>query len=229
MEGDEDFIPRSARIDFQFHMSKKAEERPEFLALQQEINSHIANLRKFLRQQIIKTTEFEANALTEELKIGYIKAIRLTIEAFFIGDDISINIENVTIHTIVSSLLNNRHDTLLRHTSFSSFEDFCDAYKRLHNFSEFPHTRQGDGSGTTPATTASPFFNRNTNTQLTVRLNSTTTPVSPLELDKIACALESVFITPFDEDLRQFKKNQITLSLKKIINYANQPRTVKCT
>jgi hypothetical protein len=217
MEGDEDFIPRSARIDFQFHMSKHAEERPEFLALQEETNSHIADFRKFLRQQIIKATRIESDTLTEEIKIGFIKSLRLTIEAFLIGDDTGITADNNLFHAIVSSLMDTRHETLLRHTSFSSFGDFCDTYKRFHNLSTFPVNGQSNGSGGSSTTATSPFFGRTSNVQTAERRDhSATAPVTPVQLDKIARALESIFISPFDEYLKQFKKNKISLSLKKL-------------
>jgi hypothetical protein len=216
MEGDEDFIPRSARIDFQFHMSNRAEERPEFLALQEETNSHIADFRKFLRQQIIKATKIEGDTLVEEIKLGFLKALRLTIEAFLIGDDIGIAADNNMLHAIISSLMDNRHDTLLRHTSFSSFEEFCDTYKRFHNLSIFPVDGQSTGSGGSSTIATSPFFNRHPNNQTPVRDHSTIGPVSLLQLDKIARVLESVFIIPFDEYLKQLKKHQISLHLKKL-------------
>jgi hypothetical protein len=216
MEGDEDFIPRSARIDFQFHMSKHAEERPEFLALQEETNSHIADFRKFLRQQIIKATKIESDTLTEEIKIGFIKSLRLTIEAFLIGDDIGITADSTLLHTIISSLMDNRHDTLLRHTSFTLFEDFCETYKRFHNLTTFPVMDQTNRSRGSSTAAASPFFNRTSTAQVPERDHSATAPVTPLQLDKIARALESVFVVPFDEYLKQFKKNQISLNLKKL-------------
>ena len=212
MEGDDDFIPRSARIDFKFHMSKNAEERPEFLALQEETNTHIANFRKLLRHQIIKATRIESDALMEELKLGFIKIIRVSVEAFLIGDDTGVRLDGNTLHAAISSLMEPRHATLLRHTTFTSFEDFCNLYKRINNLSVFPIVQTASG---TSAASTSRHFGSNPNSQNPP--NTSTAPVvSPLELDKIARALESIFVTPFDEYLKQCKKNQVTLSLKKL-------------
>ena len=211
MESDEDFIPRSARIDFKFHMSKTAEERPEFLALQEETNTHIANFRKLLRQQIIKATKIESDALTEEIKIGFIKVIRVSTEAFLIGDDTGVTPNGDLLHATVSSLMEHRHATLLRHTTFTSFDVFCDTYKRLHNLSEFPIAPTGPSTSAAPA---SRFFSPNNTNPTTPAIQSVQVP--PVQLDKIARALESVFIFPFDEYLKQCKKNQISLSLKKL-------------
>mmetsp|Transcript_6411 Transcript_6411/g.12091 ORF Transcript_6411/g.12091 Transcript_6411/m.12091 type:complete len:425 (+) Transcript_6411:357-1631(+) len=211
MESDEDFIPRSARIDFKFHMSKTAEERPEFLALQEETNTHIANFRKLLRQQIIKATKIESDTLTEEIKIGFVKVIRVSTEAFLIGDDTGVTPTSNLLHATVSALMGQRHATLLRHTTFTSFDTFCDTYKRFHNLSEFPLAPTGPD---TSAAAASRFFSPNNNNQSTPANQSVQVP--PVQLDKIARAIESVFIFPFDEYLKQCKKNQISLSLKKL-------------
>jgi hypothetical protein len=212
MESDEDFIPRSARIDFKFHMSKSAEERPEFLALQEETNNHIANFRMLLRRQIIKATKIESDALTEEIKIGFLKVIRVSTEAFLIGEDTDVIPTSDLLHSAISSLMESRHDTLLRHTTFTSFRDFCDSYKRLHNIPVFPINSTVPGTSTAPA---SRFFNANPNNNQASQA-SQPTPVPTVQLDKIARALESVFIFPFDEYLKQCKKNQISLSLKKL-------------
>jgi hypothetical protein len=214
MESDEDFIPRSARIDFQFHMSKNAEERPEFLALQEETNAHITTFRKLLRQQIIKATKIEMETLMDDIKLGFVKNIRVSIEAFLIGDDTGLTVDDNTLHSTVSSLMENRNPTLLRHSTFTSYEDFCDFYKRLNNLSGFPIVHTGAGNSSTPLAT-SRFFNSGTNNSQANRSNNTT-PVSTLELDKISRALESIFITPFDEYLNQCKKNQINMNLKKL-------------
>jgi hypothetical protein len=106
MAGDEEFIPHLACIDFNFHMSKTAEERPKFLALlPEETNSQIANFWKFLHYQTIKVTKVEmATLMVEEIQVGYAKAIRLATEAFPISDDAS-STQHDMCHSTVSVLM----------------------------------------------------------------------------------------------------------------------------
>jgi hypothetical protein len=216
MEGDEEFIPRSARIDFGFHMSKRAEERPEFLALQEETNSHITDFRKFLRQQIIKATRIEMTTLTEEIQVGYSKAIRLATEAFLVSDD-TCSSQPGLVHSAVSTMMDAKHEILLRHSTFDSYAAFCECYKRTHNIPTFPIARPTAAANRT-ATGNSRFFAGGASSSQTNNSGSATPPPTHnlLELDKISRALESVFVTPFDEYIKQCKKNAISLHLKKI-------------
>ena len=222
MESNEEFIPRSARIEFKFHMSKNAEERPEFLALQEETDSHIATFRIFLRGQIIKATKIESMTIVENINIGFVKAIRVCTEAFLIGDDTPLVDQDIThnTHALVSTIMDTYHTILLKHTTFQSLAEFCDLYKRIHNLQTFPISQ-----GTRPAapsTSGSRYFNtgpRPTNTSTTdasTDPNNNPTTVNPLEASKIKRALEAVFISPFDEYIKQCKRNSINLSLKKL-------------
>jgi hypothetical protein len=193
-------------------MSKSAEERLEFLPSRRKRiltlqTSACCSVNKSLRQPKI-----ESDALTEELKIGFIITIRVSIEAFLIGDDTSAVSNDGLLHSTVSSLLEQRHATLLRHTTFASLNDFCDTYKCLHNLSDFPINPT---SSSTTAAPASRFFSSNNNNNTTTTATQSV-PVPSVQLDKIACALESVIILPFDEYIKQCKKNQISLSLKKL-------------
>lgn len=226
MERIDEFIPRSARIDFKFHMSKNAEERPEFLALQEETNSHIADFRNFLRGQIIKATKIESTTIAENIKIGFVKAIRLCIEAFIIGDDsLPSDLDaSSNSHTNISMIMELYHTTLLKHTTFQSLAEFCEYYKKIHNLQSFPISQglpQSASTSTTP--TGSRFFSTSQQSPSTSGANRPPHPignsnitVNHLEADKIKRALEAVFITPFDEYTKQCKRNSINLSLKKL-------------
>ena len=98
MEDDPTFIPCSARIEFQFHMSNTAEESLEFIALRDETEAHVVTFRSTLKNQIIKATKIEIQAQKADIKQEYIKAINIVIEAFLVADDL----QHISTHKAVS-------------------------------------------------------------------------------------------------------------------------------
>jgi hypothetical protein len=201
MESSQDFVPRSARIEFMFHMSKAANDRPEFIALKEETDSKMLEFQKFLTGQIIKATKIECESTAERLRDGFVKAVRLTVEGFLLGDT---HAHGNNCDAIVSAMFENHADRLLCHTTFSNFESFCDIYKQTHKLTSFP-IRRGD-------TTQSRFFSSGTTSVNPVPA----TPTTYHNLDSISRIIESIFISPFDEYLAQHEKNKIALELKRL-------------
>jgi hypothetical protein len=154
MESSDDFVPRSARIDFKFHMSKTAEERPEFIALQEETNTQITEFKKFLTCQIIKATKIECESYADQLKDSFIKAIRVVVQGFILGDML---LRHMNCDSIVSSIFATRSPRLLKHTTFTSVESFYERYKQIHNISVFP-IRSDSSSNNTTTNSQSRFF-----------------------------------------------------------------------
>ena len=85
MEDDTTFIPRSARIEFQFHMNKSTEERHEFTAIREETEVHVNTFRTTLKLQIIKATRLEIIVMEDQIRLEIFKAIRIAVEAFLVG------------------------------------------------------------------------------------------------------------------------------------------------
>ena len=199
MESSEEFVPRSARIEFMFHMSKAANERPEFTALKEETDAQVLEFQKFLTRQIIKATKIECESAAGQLRDGFVKSVRIAVEGYLLGDT---NARGSNCDAIVSAMIESRTDRLLCHTTFDNFESFCDHYKRIHNLTVFPIRRAGDaqsrffsgGTATVPAAAATIYHN----------------------LDSISRIIESIFISPFDEYLSQHEKSKIALELKRL-------------
>ena len=200
MESSEEFVPRSARIEFMFHMSKAANERPEFITLKEETDAQVLEFQKFLTRQIIKATKIECESAAGQLRDGFVKSVWIAVEGFLLGDT---NARGSNCDAIVSAMIESRADRLLCHTTFDNFESFCDHYKRIHNLAVFPIRRAGDatqsrlfsgGTATVPAAANTIYHN----------------------LDSISRIIESIFISPFDEYLSQHEKNKIALELKRL-------------
>ena len=67
MDDDSDFIPRSARmVNFDFRVTKKVENSPEFLAIQADTNTLVQEFRQALKQKIKQTLKIEIDLLRTE-------------------------------------------------------------------------------------------------------------------------------------------------------------------
>ena len=218
MESSDEFIPRSARIEFMFHMSKAAGERPEFIALKEETDHRISEFRSFLSAQIIKATKIEYESYSELIKDNFVKAIRVAIQGFLVGDDALCNLNS---DSITSVIFENHSERLLRHATFASVTSFYEKYKQQHNLPVFPiRTPHNTTTAAPSATSRSPFFqptnNANASTASTTNSVELITDPTNHNFHSIIRAIESIFIFPFDEYLKQCKRNQISLELKKL-------------
>ena len=131
MNTDKDFIPCSARIQFDFYMSKKAEETVEFKTLQDETMTLVNEFRLTLKNKIIKATEIEQDTMLEDLQITLCKATRVITESFIIASGKSYDKDR-----LVYTLMNSHSDCLLKHTNMN-WNKFNTIYKSTFNNSYF--------------------------------------------------------------------------------------------
>ena len=63
MTHDDDFIPRSARlVNFDFRVSKKVEDHPEFLMVKADTDTLVHNFRLALKSKIVDTLKIEPSS-----------------------------------------------------------------------------------------------------------------------------------------------------------------------
>jgi hypothetical protein len=217
MESSEEFVPRSARIDFMFHMSKGASERPEFIALKEETDSQIHEFKKFLTCQIIKATKIECDSYADQLKDSFAKAVHVVVKGFLVGSEAD---DHDNCDSFVLTIFATHSVRLLKHTTFSSLDSFYERYKKVHNIAVFPI--QSDSAANTATASQSRFFQPSVASTNGNGGNNVVHPGSMMDasslrhIDSMSRAIESIFIMPFDEYLSQCKKNKISLELKKL-------------
>ena len=68
LEQDKQFIPCSARIDFQLRVSHAAEESKEYIVLKEETEAHLEEVRNTLKTKIIEATKIEIKVTLEEVR-----------------------------------------------------------------------------------------------------------------------------------------------------------------
>ena len=129
MESDPNFIPRSARIDFTFHMTREAETTAEFEMLKTSTSNYILEVRQKLKEKIIEATKIEMTVLSKQLLQSFAKSLRITVEAFLIS-----NAPTFSVHPIddmAVELLQLHGNDLLKHLNCTTAR-FLSIYNEVH-------------------------------------------------------------------------------------------------
>ena len=133
MDGDNDFIPRSARLaNFEFRVSKKVENSPEFLTIKGETDALVLEFRLKLKQKIMDTLKIECTMLRAELYESLITNIHLVVQAQLITDK---SMENP--HKIVNTIIEYYYKEIFDHTDLDK-DEFIEIYKNTHGLATFP-------------------------------------------------------------------------------------------
>jgi hypothetical protein len=216
MEDDEEFIPRSARIEFSYKMSKNAEEKPEFIALQEETIPLIVQIQKQLKRKVLAATKIELQVFQAEVITDLAKAIRITTQAFLLQD----GIDKQQVDRTVSTLLSREHVKLLKHTP-GTHGELLAAYKAAAGITVTPapiqttHVTSQSENG--PGT--SRHFGRRSGTSvsvdMTVDLSTEEQKIIKI-ISNIQRALELTMITPWTVYMDTRARLEIASLLKKL-------------
>jgi hypothetical protein len=136
MEDEEDFIPRSARIKFDFNVSKKADELPEFKQLKGTNEETLIDFQKTLKADIIAATRLELKILHRQALEDLCLAISSITEAFLIMDDNNIAEK----HTISMAIAEQNRDEILANMGGATLDDFISMYNMVHGLENAPET-----------------------------------------------------------------------------------------
>jgi hypothetical protein len=270
MESDPDFIPRSARMEFVFHLSKQAKETMEFSSLLQETETILSEVRQQLKKKILAATKIEIKICMSTITEAMAKAFRLAVQAFVIVEQN----KDVDIDTLTRKIVSMHSATLLKHAGCTGPE-FDILYLKLNkeaddddvevvdvdaDDNEEPMDTSADANtttGTAPPEAAAPtqssyfsqsqsqpsqFSEASTATGIltqqsqassneplaSLAIATTTAPTAPptpaattlpepeIPTLAISNALRAVFVTTWDEYLKQQEKNAVALELKKL-------------
>ena len=133
MEGDEEFIPRSARlIEFEFRTSKQVEDSPAFQAINAETILIVKEFRLSLKKQIMATLKIEIDILKKECYQKLMKSINTCVTAHLISEQ-----STSDVHTIISTIYNTKFESMLGHTDLD-LEEFNLHYKEAFSLPIFP-------------------------------------------------------------------------------------------
>jgi hypothetical protein len=125
MEDDDDFITRSARGDFTSRVSAKTNNNQEFISLQVYTAVIVEQVRKRLKDLVIKANEIEYQVPKIRIATDVASSFRLATKAFLIAD----GFPAIHVNAAVNTVLDRHREQLLKH-SFATLIEFHEVYKR---------------------------------------------------------------------------------------------------
>ena len=134
LEEDVELIPKSARIKFEFSVSKDCEANEEFMKIKNETKEEMDKAHKYLKKQVIATIKIEGKIAREKALTQHCMAAYATVQALLISD----RKEITDAHQIVSSIYNKHTERLLTNFRNMNFVKFKEAYKKAHGLSTMP-------------------------------------------------------------------------------------------
>ena len=130
MQKDVDFIPRSARINFEFYVRPEIRESDDFQVIQQETSQIITDFQLNLKSSIVRTVVLEVDFLKRELNENIIQLIYHSTKAFhLLHNPMQMN---PTVTCTVAHLINAYGDNLLKYTTLDK-QVFKHEYARIFN------------------------------------------------------------------------------------------------
>ena len=133
MDDDSDFIPRSARlVNFEFRVTKKVENSPEFLAIQADTDTLVQEFRQALKQKIRQTLKIEIDLLRTEFYEHLCTSFHLVVQAFLITEQAALDP-----HKVVSTMTHYYFKDMWDQLDLE-LEEFYKVYKTTHALETFP-------------------------------------------------------------------------------------------
>ena len=209
MEDDDEYIPRSAKIEFRFALSKKAEETPEFITLQKDTTTLVKTIRNQLKAKIIAAAKIEAKVIRDTLVRDFAKAVRLTTNLFLTTDRIASEHLDKTVNT----LLEVHHGTVLKYIT-ADLETFRTLYTEEAGIETLPNPIHFNTSATEQPAAASRHFTQPLS-QPPPPAAAEDAPIQQL-IPNIHRVIEAVFVASWSIYLDATKHKEITLCLKQL-------------
>ncbi len=218
MELDQEFIPRSARVAFDFHVSAAAEKNAEFIILKGECEKTIETYKQALKGYIVSATKIEALIAAEDIKLDFVKSLRLLTKAILIGKGLMPS--DPTIDQMVADIMEPHHEVLLVNTHLDWLQ-FKELYRVTHALATvFPTATP------LPATAPVPMDEDDgeslamqgfiAGTRFTQRAAITAQPRGDPNIGNIKRLVESLIHTARSTYVKQEIENDIAMEVKKL-------------
>ena len=130
MSNDGEFIPRSARVNFEFYVRPEIKETDQFKGIQKETEIMVSDFQKHLKSQILRTVEMDIDFLKNDLNKIVCELLHHSVKTFHLLHDP--DTVNPSITSTVAHLIHAHGDTLLKHCSLDK-NTFKVLYSDLFN------------------------------------------------------------------------------------------------
>ena len=103
MDDDDDFIPRSARlVNFDFRVTKKVENNPEFLVIKADTDTLVQEFRLALKHKIMDTLRIECGILRTELYENLATNIHHVVQAQLVSEQKKIDANKLCLYNMMN-------------------------------------------------------------------------------------------------------------------------------
>ena len=199
MKEDDDFIPRSARInEFNFYVTKAVEEDADFTVIKEDTAAITLRYRKDLKTQVLRTMIIEIKILEARARKHFLHAVTTVTKATLIATQVNA----ACLHRIINTIFEFNDERILDETGIA-YEDFCEAYKTEHALTVFPITD-------TPAVEVSP----ETHNQERIK------DAAPSKINILA-----TLITPVEIFIAREKAIETNITLRKLLTSTEQEKS----
>ena len=201
IEDDEEFIPRSARINFALSASKPVEQDAEYIRLAEETSDLVTNFQNELKTKILSVAKLEVSTLKTKIKTDFATSLRLATQACLIckkpNPDLNVN-------QVVNTLLNKYSNDLLAYLD-TNLHEFRTIFQRTHAIASLP----------APLILTIP--NGGPDNRNTARpASALPSQAVLLAISKVYRTLQTIFLTPWSVYLDVQNRNNISLQIKKL-------------
>ena len=221
METNAEFIPRSARILFELHMTEAATATTEFQTLQTTTNEKVNEFRLFLKQQIIAATKIEAKIIHQQIQDDFITSLRHIVTAFLTANSIPTTTESIK--TIIRTIISDQD--IFKHSGLTT-ESFILRASQMMDDTTTTTPSPMDHSDSLVMQGHTPYQPRPITREALPPSNLSTELHAVAQTTKQA--FKSVFVTAWDQYIDQIKKNKINHELSKLhVAVFDEPATQK--
>jgi hypothetical protein len=213
METNKEFFPRSARIDFRFHLSDDAKALDEYSTLLAATTQEIDGFKAQLKIRITQATQIELFVMRSKLRALAVKAIRITSKAFLIIEDPTTDDvpTDITARAVISLLRPSFFAVLY----FESTADVIAVYNKQHR--------------TTLEAFQAPAQAQDNSDSIVLNdanLNPATGPPPNTTASKIASTLKAIFTIAWAQYIDQTQRNAVRLKLRQFtVQALDEPAT----
>jgi hypothetical protein len=198
IEDDDNFMPRSARVNFSLSASKLVEQDAEYTRFSDETTAIVTTFQAALKTKIIEFAKLEVSALKTKIGSNFAVSLRLSVQACLLCEPNTLHLDT---NQVVNTLLQEYSAMLLAHLDLD-LGAFRAVYKRTHTLLTLPAALSLVLPDPIPA-----HLVYTLPTQATLQV-----------IAKVHRTLETTFLTPWSIYLDVQARNAISLQLKKLGN-----------
>ena len=210
MSKDNDFIPRSARVNFEFYVRPQISEMDDFTVIKDETTRMIDDFQQNIKSQIVRVAIMEINCLHQELNDNLVQLIHHTTKAFHL--QYNPDAKNHTVTTTIAHLINAHGETILKHSNLDN-NGFEQTYSLLFNDTSI-NNFNSTGRVSFPNNPNNPYSQNATISQQTNTILPSHLGEAINFIDNLRNTLEVIICTSIDNYVNQVNTNKVTSKLE---------------